>query len=326
MLAGSPPFDGENALAVAMQHFNSEAASLRAIRPDVPDKLVDVIEKMMAKKPEERHQNAKELLKSLRKVPIDQDEDWDMIVEKLSIAETTILHTDTSTWSQSQFAATRQLQRVMSGNEGSSWRLLWILLGATLLGIGGAVGGAYFADYSDYRSILDADDIDTQLIPRRKTVQEQYEAARWAPPMQQEKHWMAVLDYFPLDQVEEQSEQETRLHHRYAKARLAEFYIAQDRYAEAMPIFEEFTGYEDLEERLQVTGWAGIAIVLDALRAEQFSGTDFERQTDLNEAIRKVSGREDLLNQFMRERYDKILERKNAIELPPSVIDRAIAE
>ena len=324
MLAGNPPFDGENALAVAMQHFNSDAASLRGIRPDVPDKLIDVIEKMMAKKPEKRPQNAKELLKALRKVPIDQDEDWDMIVEKLSIAETTILHTDTSTWSQAQLAATRQLQQVMTGNDGRSWQLLWLLLGAALLGISGAFAGAYFADHSEYRSILDVDDIETQLIPRRKTVQEQYEAARWAPPMQQEKYLTAVIDYFPLDQAGEQSEQETRLHHRYAKARLAEFYLSQDRYADALPIFEEFTGYEDLEERLQVTGWAGIAIVLDALRAQQFSGTDFERQTDLNEAIRKVSGREDMLNEFMRERFDKILEQKNAVEIPPSVIERSI--
>ena len=324
MLAGNPPFDGENALAVAMQHFNSDAASLRGIRPDVPDKLIDVIEMMMAKKPEKRPQNAKELLKALRKVPIDQDEDWDMIVEKLSIAETTILHTDTSTWSQAQLAATRQLQQVMTGNDGRSWQLLWLLLGAALLGISGAFAGAYFADHSEYRSILDVDDIETQLIPRRKTVQEQYEAARWAPPMQQEKYLTAVIDYFPLDQAGEQSEQETRLHHRYAKARLAEFYLSQDRYADALPIFEEFTGYEDLEERLQVTGWAGIAIVLDALRAQQFSGTDFERQTDLNEAIRKVSGREDMLNEFMRERFDKILEQKNAVEIPPSVIERSI--
>ena len=134
MLAGNPPFDGENALAVAMQHFNAEAPSLRAIRPDVPGKLIDVIEKMMAKKPEERPQDAKHLLKELRKVPIDQDEDWDMIVEKLSIAETTILHSDTSTWSQAQHAATRQLQQVMTGNDGKSWQLIVVVAWSCVVG------------------------------------------------------------------------------------------------------------------------------------------------------------------------------------------------
>lgn len=328
MLAGTPPFDGENALAVAMQHFNADAPSLRTIRPDVPDKLIEVIEKMMAKKPEERPQDAKELLKTLRKVPIDQDEDWDMIVEKLSIADSTVLLSDTSSWSQSQLAATRQLQQVMSGNVRSWWRSPWLWLGAALLGVGGSFGGVYFADTMQYKSILDVDNIATQLIPRKKTVEEQYEAARWVPPMQQEKYWSAVIDYFPLSENGDPSERTTLLLHRYAKTRLAEFYMTQDRYTDAMPIFEEFTGYEDLAEEFEVAGWAGIAIVLDAVRAEQFSGPDFEREADLNEAIRKVLDREDLLdqknNQFIKERFDKILERKNLVELPPSMLERTI--
>ena len=322
MLAGNPPFDGENALAVAMQHFNADAPSLRAIRPDVPAKLIDVIEKMMAKKPEERPQDAKELLKALRKVPIDQDEDWDMIVEKLSIAETTILHSDTSTWSQAQLAATRQLQQVMSDDVRSWWRSPWLWLGTALLGVGGAFGGVYFADTTQQQSILDVDDIKTQVIPRKKTVQEQFEAAIWAPILQQEKYWLAVIEHFPLDQASEQSEQKTRLrHHRWAKIRLAELYLTQDRFEDALPIFEEFTNAEDLEEQLQVTGWAGIAIVLDAVRAQQSSGTDFQLQADLNEAIRKVLGREDDLSDFMRSRFDKILERKNVVELPPILVE-----
>ena len=321
MLAGTPPFDGENALAVAMQHFNTDAPALGAIRPDVPEKLIAVIEKMMAKKPEQRHQDAKELLKSLRKVPIDQDEDWDMIVEKLSIAETTILHTDTSTWSQAQFAATRQLQQVMSGGNDSVYRSLWLLLAAALLGVGGAVGGAYFAAVSQFQSILDVDNDETQLIPRKKTVQEQYDAAIWAPLLQKEKYWLAVIDYFPLNKASDENKNTTLLHHRWAKARLAELYLMDEQYPEAISIFEEFTGYKDIEVQFQVTGWAGIAIVLDAVRAKQYSGTDFQRQTDLNEAVREVLGREDQLNGFMKERFDKILERKNAVELPPPLVE-----
>ena len=321
MLAGTPPFDGENALAVAMQHFNTDAPALGAIRPDVPEKLIAVIEKMMAKKPEQRHQDAKELLKSLRKVPIDQDEDWDMIVEKLSIAETTILHTDTSTWSQAQFAATRQLQQVMSGGNNGVYRSLWLLLAAALLGVGGAVGGAYFAAVSQYQSILDVDNDETQLIPRKKTVQEQYDAAIWAPLLQKEKYWLAVIDYFPLNKASDENKNTTLLHHRWAKARLAELYLMDEQYPEAISIFEEFTGYKDIEVQFQVTGWAGIAIVLDAVRAKQYSGTDFQRQTDLNEAVREVLGREDQLNGFMKERFDKILERKNAVELPPPLVE-----
>ena len=317
MLAGNPPFDGENALAVAMQHFNSEAVSLRTIRPDVPDKLIDVIEKMMSKKPEDRHQNAKELLKALRKVPVDLDSDWDVIVEKLSIADSSILLSDTSAWSQAQLAATRQLQQVMADNTRPWWRSPWLWFGTALLGVGGAIGGTYVADTAPYQSILDVNDVSAQLIPRKKTVEEQFEAARWAPLNQKEKHWLAVIEHFPIDEASPQNQKNTLLHHRYAKERLAELYLALDRYSDAMPIFEEFTDYEDLAEKLQVSGWAGIAIVLDALRAEEFSGTDFMRQQDLNEAIGHVRWRDELLNDFMKERFDKILELKDQVDFPP---------
>ena len=320
MLAGNPPFDGENALAVAMQHFNDEAASLRSIRPDVPSQLIDVVEQMMSKKPEDRQQNAKELLKELRKVPIDLDGDWDMIVEKLSTADSTILLSDTSTWSQAQHAATRQLQQVMAGNVRSWWRSPWLWLGATLLGVGGAAGGMYVAEATPYHSILDVDDINAQLIPKKASVQEQYEACRWVPLAQQEKHLLAVIEYFPLAEASQQNQRKTEQHHHLAKERLAEFYLAQQRYDEAMPIFEEFTGYEDLEVRLQVTGWAGIAIVLDALRAEEFSGPDFQREAELREAIGRVvvqDGWEKMLTELIKERFETIVERKNAFELPP---------
>ena len=104
--------------------------------------------------------------------------------------------------------------------------------------------------------------------------------------------------------------------HRLAKEKLAELYLAQDRYTDAIPIFEEFTGYKDLDERLQVCGWAGIAIVLDAIRAEEFSGTEFLRQQELHEAIGKVRWREELLNDFMKERFAKIVELRNRVQLP----------
>ena len=329
MLAGNPPFDGENALAVAMQHFNEEAVSLRTIRPDVPGKLIDVIEKMMAKKPEDRHQDANEILKALRKVPVDTDNDWDMIIEKLSIADSTVLRdtstwtrdstillSDTSTWSQAKLAATRQLQQVISGNVRSWWRSPWLWLGTVLLGVSGAIGGVYFANAAPYQSILDVDDFSKQLIPRKKTVQEQFEEAFYAPLNQQEKHWLAVTDYFPLEKAGQQNQETTRWHHRLAKEKLGELYLAQDRYLEAIPIFEEFTGYQDLDERFQVSGWAGIAIALDAIRAEEFSGTEFLRQQELNEAIGKVRWREELLNEYMKERFDKIIELRNRVQLP----------
>jgi serine/threonine-protein kinase len=312
MLAGAPPFDGENALAVAVQHINEQAKGLGAIRPDVPTALIDIVEKMICKKPEERPQNAKQLLKELRKIKIDADDDWEMIVEKLSANDSTILLSDTSSWSQAQLAATRQLQQVMQDQVRAWWQSPWLWLATLLAAFAGAFGGIYFAEAKPYQSILNVDNFDDQKIPKKATVQEQYEAARRAPFVQKEKYFSTVLEYFPLDKAEEENAKRTLLYHRYAKQRLSELFLSQDRYQDAMRIFEEFTGYEDLEEPLQVTGYAGIAIVLDAMRDAEFSGTDFERQEELMEAISKVMDREDMLNEFMKDRFGKVFERKNS--------------
>jgi serine/threonine-protein kinase len=54
MLAGEPPFSGDSPLAVALQHLNQPPAPLVSRRPGIPTRLAQVIERMMAKKPEER--------------------------------------------------------------------------------------------------------------------------------------------------------------------------------------------------------------------------------------------------------------------------------
>ena len=54
LLAGSVPFDGESFLAVAMRHVNEPAPSVLERRPDTPLRLAGLIERCLAKSPEER--------------------------------------------------------------------------------------------------------------------------------------------------------------------------------------------------------------------------------------------------------------------------------
>ncbi|MEQ1906591.1 MAG: serine/threonine-protein kinase, partial [Pirellulaceae bacterium] len=77
MLAGKPPFEGDTPLAVALQHLNKQAEDMALIRPDVSSELCKVVHKLMAKKPEDRFQSASDFLRELRKIRIDDHEDWD---------------------------------------------------------------------------------------------------------------------------------------------------------------------------------------------------------------------------------------------------------
>jgi serine/threonine-protein kinase len=68
MLAGQPPFRGETAFQVAFQHVQARPRPLGEVRPDLPPELCAVVDRMMAKKPEDRFQNARDLLKELTRL------------------------------------------------------------------------------------------------------------------------------------------------------------------------------------------------------------------------------------------------------------------
>lgn len=68
MLAGSPPFRAETAMALALKHLREEPTSLAVHRPDLPADLVALVMKLMAKSPEGRYPSAGEMLKDLARV------------------------------------------------------------------------------------------------------------------------------------------------------------------------------------------------------------------------------------------------------------------
>ena len=65
MLTGQPPFPNRNALQKLLSHQGDEAPSIQSLRPDVPNRLADIIMRCMAKNPEMRYQTPQELSKAL---------------------------------------------------------------------------------------------------------------------------------------------------------------------------------------------------------------------------------------------------------------------
>jgi serine/threonine-protein kinase len=71
MLAGEPPFGGDSPLTVAVQHLNQAPPPLASRRPGIPPRLAQVVERMLAKKPEERFADPSVLLSELQAVASD---------------------------------------------------------------------------------------------------------------------------------------------------------------------------------------------------------------------------------------------------------------
>jgi len=65
LLTGEVPFEGDNFVAVAMQHVNQPAPSVTDLRPDCPPRLDLVVQRAMAKRPEDRHASMEELVADL---------------------------------------------------------------------------------------------------------------------------------------------------------------------------------------------------------------------------------------------------------------------
>ena len=61
-LAGRPPYEAESASMVALKQLKSQQISLQAFAPDVSSETAYVINRMMAKKPEERYQSYEDLV------------------------------------------------------------------------------------------------------------------------------------------------------------------------------------------------------------------------------------------------------------------------
>lgn len=68
MFAGTPPFRGTSPIEVAYQHVHKEPQPLAEIRPDLPAELFAIIQKMMAKKPEDRYQTAGEIVRDVNRL------------------------------------------------------------------------------------------------------------------------------------------------------------------------------------------------------------------------------------------------------------------
>jgi serine/threonine-protein kinase len=68
MLSGRAPFQGQTAFQVALHHVQSDPQPLREIRPDLPAELCILVERMMAKRREDRYATPREVFRELARI------------------------------------------------------------------------------------------------------------------------------------------------------------------------------------------------------------------------------------------------------------------
>lgn len=309
MLAGHPPFQGDTALVIAVQHVKDTAVPLNDLRRDIPIELCQLIEKMMAKDPSDRVDSATQLIKDLRRIKIDLDEDWEMIVEKLATSEQYAMESSIG-WSQAKLEATRQLQTVMKGNLQPWWRSGATFSALLFLCILGTAGGWGVATQTAPPALLNVEQIAQSDVPKMETAEQQYTAAQMASDRfeksLQEKYWLAVEQNFPIADAPTNTKNKRILIIRRSKERLAEFYMKDGQWDKAFAIFNEFVQYDELlGKEFRDIGYAGQAIVFDEMSVERFQGGEEERLAKIRTAVGNVKTTSSL-NSLMKSLFEKV--------------------
>jgi eukaryotic-like serine/threonine-protein kinase len=246
MIAGSPPFNGQTSLSVAVQHLKKEPDPLDRFRPDLPRPLCDIVHRMLAKDPKQRYPSAGRLLQDLRRLQADSlGNQWP---ENLPGWAATAVETE----SFAPVQATQRLQAVMNATAGQTrGRQHATIAGAVLVML--LVGGAA-AWFLAHREPLVASPVaDAPVIPDKADILPQFVlASRVNTP----EAWQRVLDFKPSEAANE-----CYIHR--ARQQLIRIYLAQHEYDLALQQCQQLIELEPRYTELQAFGYAGRAIALD---------------------------------------------------------------
>ncbi|MFN9463269.1 MAG: serine/threonine-protein kinase [Planctomycetota bacterium] len=194
MLSGRPPFSGDTALALAMQHIQAEPVPLGQLRPDLPKDLIDIVHRLLKKSPEDRFASAMELARELRNFI---DAHLEGRGDKMVPFSGLVIDHQAITSS----VATEELQVLLTGrrsnrvpsvsNPGKKVRLVsvaWVWLLVPL-----ALGSAL--SYTLARvDLFSRQTTTTAGVLRESSIERQYALALSENNL---KNWTAVSEYFP---------------------------------------------------------------------------------------------------------------------------------
>ncbi len=274
MLSGEPPFHGETAMAVAVQHLNTKPPRLRHRRPDLPPALCQIVHKMMAKDPEKRYPAAAAVLKDIKEIQTALKQDIDPATLHLSGFDVDVDELEgESTWLDrfSRFSTRKKI---------TAYAAACLAMAVVSASIGWLTRPA---------DPLDQPPRTQSPIPSKRTAAEQYNLAARSFP-EDEDAWRAVIDRF-----DEPADKEYRLE---AMEQLGLLYLKTQKLDQAEQVFEKMS--QSLEAEFQTKALAG-QIVLADLRGEPE-----DRVTELLNKLesRKFDDRSDL------RRYVDIIQRR----------------
>ena len=245
LLAGVPPFLGESAISVAIKHLKEQPPPLSDLRPELPQQVCEIIHKLLAKKPGDRFQSPRDLLKALKALPFewaDEDESWS--AWRATLSEGAPGGSLEATW-RLQTMMTQALERK---TQAPKRRLISRLAIVALLG--GLIAG-FLSDPRGPRRFFGVITAQNQGDVW-KTL---YHARITGSPAA----WESVLKFYPNDPFARS----------LALRELGENYLRQKSYSQAIGYYQQLLGAVGGTNNDRAVALAGIALSLHGLNGPQ---------------------------------------------------------
>lgn len=238
MLAGEPPFTGDTPLAVAMKHVNKTPPALSKRAPGTPSDLVAIVERMMAKSPDDRYANPQSLLRALRELAKSASADgWAEGPENWSLS-------DFKAFAGTDIEATGELNQLMREarklNEPQLARRRWLGLATASVVAGGVLAALLHRPYVLASSQPTVQAYDTPLA-------QLFHAKMVDSP----DAWLAVLRRFPNADSAIQYQ---------ARQGLARYYLREENYRRALPFLDELAAAPPNQRTLRVFALVGLTV------------------------------------------------------------------
>ncbi len=277
LLAGRPPFEAEDSLALALMHLHETPVPLDRNRarynadgePDLPEWLIAVVSRLMSKLPQDRFQSPSELLDAIR--------------NEAAISSLGGLGVGTA-------AATIRLQRATDRTrkrmEGRSVAIAVSMVVPIVCG--GLVW--WVANGRPRKSVNDL--LSPEVVTKAESVDQQYITAMYR---NDEAAWRSVMEFFPME-----DNATNAAYHAKAALQLSRLFIGDGRLGEAKVLLDSLLQEANIDQVYQALALAQLCQVLEKLdRAEEFAESRREFQTMYSELQINNPSAERLIDQTL---------------------------
>lgn len=192
MLCGRPPFTGETPLALAMQHVQATVPDMLQFRPDLPQSIIHLVERLLAKDPRARFESPSKVLEYLRgQRNQDLSQDWpEHTVPLPGVSQATAQGP-----MQATLALQARLKQQARRRRSSWWPVVWSLAGVLAAF---AIGAAM--ELSTASRLFESTEEFYSDVAKRESAEEQYLSALLnTDGSSQLTKWEAVKHFFPKD-------------------------------------------------------------------------------------------------------------------------------